>query len=40
MALVVGWLADIDLRYGFALIGAVIVAATVVLRVERVGGQR
>jgi MFS family permease len=37
LSLVVGWLADIDLRYGFALIGLIIVVATLVLRVDRVG---
>ena len=37
LALLVGWLADIDLRYGFALIGVIIVAATILLRVDRVG---
>ncbi len=37
LALLVGWLADIDLRYGFALIGLIIVVATLLLRVDRVG---
>lgn len=36
-SLLVGWLADLDLRYGFALIGLIIIAATLLLRVDRVG---
>lgn len=36
MMLLVGWLADINLRYAFALIGGVIIAATVCLRVDKV----
>jgi len=37
LSLLVGWLADIDLRYGFALIGLIIIIATLLLRVDRVG---
>ena len=36
-SLFIGWLADIDLRYGFALIGLIIIAMTLLLRVDRVG---
>ena len=37
-SLLMGWLADIDLRYAFALIGGMIVLACVVLRVDKIGG--
>lgn len=37
MSLVIGWLADWNLRAAFALIGLVIVVATLLLRVDRVG---
>ncbi|MEZ4860844.1 MAG: MFS transporter [Caldilineaceae bacterium] len=37
MMLAIGWLADLDLRYAFALIGTVIMIAAVGLRVDRVG---
>lgn len=37
MSLVIGWLADWDLRVAFALIGMIIVVATVLLRVDRIG---
>ena len=37
LSLLIGWLADLDLRYGFLLIGVIIVSATIVLRVDRVG---
>lgn len=37
LSLVVGWLADINIRYGFMLIGSIIVVSTLILRVDRVG---
>lgn len=37
LSLAIGWLADVNLRYGFALIGLSIVGATMILRVDRVG---
>lgn len=37
LILLIGWLADRDLRYPFALIGGVILVATVLLRVDKVG---
>lgn len=36
MMLLVGWLADVNLRYAFALIGGVITVAAVALRVDKV----
>ncbi|MEM7537883.1 MAG: MFS transporter [Chloroflexota bacterium] len=37
MTLAMGWLADIQISYGFIFVGVIIVVATVVLRVDRVG---